>query len=184
MKNKKLYAVLSTFLVISLITTGCGKKAELKNGAEVAVSTKGNKITATEYYDTIKEKNISELIDMIDRSILEKKYKTDDKEKEAIEKQITQIKSNAGNDENAYKSILQQYFGVSSEKELKEMLKLEYKRNLAVKDYISNHLTDKEIEKYYDQNIVGDIKASHILITTNVKDDATEDEKKKLKKML
>ena len=71
MKNKKLFIGLSTLAVISLIVTGCGKKAELKDGAEIAVSVKGAKFTATEYYEEIKEKNITELIDMIDHALLD-----------------------------------------------------------------------------------------------------------------
>ena len=178
MKNKKLTLCLSSLLVISLMLTGCGK-AKVKNGEEVAVSIKGTKITATNYYEAIKEKEISELIDMIDKGLLNKEYKTDDEEKEEIEKQITQLKSNFNNDEEQYKSAIKQYFGVESEKELKEMLKLEYKRNKAIKDYISKNLTKKEINDYYEENVVGQIKASHILITADVKDNATEEEKTK-----
>ena len=48
------------------------------------------------------------------------------------------------------------------------MLRLEYKRNKAVKEYISNNLTDKEIEKYYNDNIYGEISTQHILIKLNV----------------
>ena len=57
------------------------------------------------------------------------------------------------------------------------MLRLEYKRNKAVKEYISNNLTDKEIEKYYNDNIYGEISTQHILIKLNVSDSATTDEK-------
>ena len=178
MKNKKLFIVLSTLAVASLIVTGCGKKAELKDGAEVAVSVKGAKITATEYYEKIKQDNITTLIDMIDHELLDESYKTNDEEDEAVKTQINQIKNYYGSSEDTYKSILQQYFGVNDEEEFEEMLRLEYKRNKAVKDYISNNLTDKEIKKYYDENIYGDIKASHILISVDISDDATEDEKK------
>ena len=48
---------------------------------------------------------------------------------------------------------------------------------MAVEDYVKKHLTDKEINDYYEDNIYGDVKASHILITLNVKDDATDTEK-------
>lgn len=179
MKNKKMYVVILLVVALTLTVTGCGKKAKLKNADEIAVTTKNGNITAEDYYNDIKEKNITELIDMIDHNILDKKYKKGKEENEAVEKQISQMKSNYGNDEDKFKSLLQQYFGVSTEKELEEMLRLEYKRNKAVKEYISNHLTDKEIKNYYDENITGEIKASHILITTDVKDDATDEEKEK-----
>ena len=59
------------------------------------------------------------------------------------------------------------------------MLHLEYKRNKAVEEFVADNLTDKEIEDYYDENIIGDIKASHILITPDVDSDATEEEQEK-----
>lgn len=177
MKNKKIILGISTIAALSLIMTGCGQKAELKDGAEVAVSVKGAKITATEYYEEIKEKNITQLIDMIDRELLNESYPTDEEEDKAVETQIEQIR-NSYSDEDTYKSILLQYFGVENEEEFEDMLRLEYKRNKAVKDYISNNLTDKEIEKYYEKNIHGEVKASHILISVDIADDATTDEEK------
>lgn len=177
MKNKKIIICLSSLLAISLIATGCGKEIEVKNGSKVAASLDDSKFTATEYYNEIKKDNISKLIDMMDSSILAKKYKNSKDEDEAVTKQIDQIKSNYGSDEDAYKNILKQYFGVESEKELEEKLRLEYKRTNAVKDYVKKNLKDDEIKKYYEENIYGDMKASHILITADVKDDATDEEK-------
>ena len=115
---------------------------------------------------------------MIDHALLDEAYKTDEKENDAVKAQIDQIKSYYGSDEDTYKSILLQYFGVENEEEFEDMLRLEYKRNKAVKDYISNNLTDKEIEKYYEKNIYGEVKASHILISVDIADDATTDEEK------
>jgi len=177
--KKKILISLSALLLISTITTGCGKTAEVKNGAKVAVSTNEEKITATEYYDEIKKDSISKLINMIDKGILEKKYKSDDKENEAVKKQIDQIKQNYGSNESTYKSVLQSYFGVSSEDELEDMLRLEYKRNEAVKDYIKKNIKDDEIKKYYEENIYGEVKTSQILISSSAKSNATDGEKAK-----
>ena len=176
MKKKRLVTALSLLLVVSLIT-GCGKDIEVKNGSKVAVKVKEGKYTATEYYERIKEDNISILIDMIDKDLLSKKYKSDDKEKEEIDKQIEQIKSYYGGNETTYKSIIKQYFGVESEDELREKLSLEYKRKKAVEKYIEENLKDSEIKKYYDEEISGEIKASHILVTVDVKENASEEEK-------
>ncbi len=177
MKNNKLFLALSSLAAISLVLTGCGKKVELKDGENTAVSIKGAKITSNQYYEEIKEDNIATLIDMIDHKLLDKTYKSDDEEDESVEKQLSQMKKSYGSDEETYIKILQQYFGVNSEDELEEMLRLEYKRNKAVKEYISDNLTDKEIKKYYEDNIYGEIKASHILISVDVEDDATDEEK-------
>ena len=160
MKNKKIILGLTTLIAITSIATGCGQKAELKDGAEVAVSINGEKITATEYYNEIKKSSISQLVDMIDHKLFDEKYPSDEEETEAIDQQISQIKSSYQNED-----------------ELREMLSLEYKRNEAVNDYIKENLTDKEIEDYYNQNIIGDIKAKHILIAPDVSDDATDEEK-------
>lgn len=181
MKKNKLMLSLSLLAAITLICTGCGKKAELKDGAEVAVSVKGSKITATEYYEKIKNENIANLIDMIDHSLLDKTYQTDDEENKAIENQLSRMKKSY-NDETTYLNVIKQYFGVDSEKELEELLRLEYKKNRAVKDYINTNLTDKEIKDYYKDNIYGEIKASHILISVDASDNATTEEKEAAEK--
>ena len=182
MKNKKILLGITTILAISLITTGCGKEIEVKNGSKVAISIKGDKFTATEYYNQIKENSISTLVEMIDHSILDKKYKETEEEKKYIENQISQIKSYYGSDENTYKSIIKQYFGVDSEKELETKLQLEYRRQQAVKDYVTENVKDDEIKKYYDEKTTGEVKASHILITLDAKENATEEEKEKADK--
>ena len=177
MKNKKVITAITLLATTSLVLTGCGKKAEVNS--KNAVSLTGIKISTTEYYNELKKDNISKLVDMIDHKLFDEKYKTTDDETKEVKEQIEKIKSNYSNDEDTFKNIIKQYFGVSSESELEDMLRLEYKRNEAVEDHIKKSLTNKEIEQYYDDNIIGDIKASHILIKVNVKDDATEDEKTK-----
>lgn len=181
MKKKNILFVITTVSIATLLTTGCGKEAKLKNGEEKAVSFKNSTISVDNYYNEIKTENISKLVDMIDHKLFDKKYKTDDKEKESIETQIKQIKSYYTTDET-FQNAISQYFGVSSEDELKEVLSLEYKRNLAVTDYVKSTITDKEIKDYYNDNITGDMKASHILIKSSAKDDATDEEKEKAEK--
>ena len=178
MKRKKILLGTTLIIMTSLFLTGCGREIEVKNGSKVAVSMKDNKYTATEYYEKIKEENISILVDMIDHDLFDKKYKTDDKETESVDKQINQMKSMyAQNDEEKWKNVIKQYFSVDTEEELRTKLGLEYKRNLAVEDYLKDSITEKEIKNYYDHNIYGDVSASHILIAVNVKSDASDDEK-------
>ena len=181
MKNKKLIISICCLLALSLFATGCKKEVELKNGAEVAVSVKGGKITATEYYEKIKEKNVSTLVDMIDKALLEKKYPKTEEEDTEVENQINQIKESY-TDENTLKTILTQYFGVTTLEELEEVLRLEYKRTQAVDDFIKKSIKDDEIKKYYNENIFGQVKASHILIIPSVSDGATDDEIKEAEK--
>lgn len=176
MKNNKMIKCLSALLVISLLACGCGKEIEVKNGSKVAVSAKGSKITATEYYETIKADNISKLVDMIDHDLFDEKYKDNTDEDTQVKEQIDSIKSYYGSDQTTYETILRQYFGVESEEELEESLRLEFKRSLAVSDYIKENIKDDEIEKYYKEEVYGQVKASHILIPVETTDEATDDE--------
>ena len=177
--NKKIIALVSVLAITTLVVTGCGKKVVSVNGT--AVSLNGVKIKSNEYYEMIKEDSISKLVDQIDHKLLDKKYKTNDEETDEINKQIEQLKSSleqyyGKSDEETLNSLIKQYYGVSDEKELREQLSLEYKRKQAVNDHIKKNLTDKEIQDYYDNNIYGDMAASHILISVDVADDAKEEE--------
>ena len=174
--KKKIGISLCILSALILTTTGCGKKAELNN--KTAVSLKESKITATDYYNEIKKTNISKLVDMIDHQLFDEKYESDDTEDKAVKEQINQLKENY-TDESTFLNVIKQYFGVNTEEELENMLRLEYKRNKAVEEYVSDNLSDKEIENYYNENTIGDIKAKHILISPEVDSEATEEEKEK-----
>ena len=168
-----------TILVVTTLTTGCGQKAELKDGSQVAVKLNGIKITADEYYNEIKGNNIATLVDMIDHQLFDKKYGKTDEENKQVEDQLKSLKDQYGSNEDTYNAVLRQYFGVQSEDELEDMLRLEFRRNAAINDFIEKNIKDKEIEKYYEKEVYGEVKASHILITPSVSEDATTDEKKK-----
>ena len=177
--NKKIGIGLCSILALTAITTGCGKEAKLENRKKNAVTLKGIEITATDYYNEIKESNISRLVDMIDHELFDEKYPKTDEENKSVEEQIEQLKETYS---ASYEAAIQQLFGVEDEKELEDTLRLEFKRSEAVEDYVADHISKKDIEDYYDKNIIGDIKASHILITPDVDSDATEKEKEKAEK--
>ena len=180
--KKKLICILAVLLLV----TSCGKVPKLKNGDEAVVTMKDGDISVEELYSEMKEKYaLDMLITKIDTAILNNVYKTDDEEKNYIDKQLETIKYYY---ETYYKSqykSFQEYLtqnGVESEDELKENIRLTYKRNKAVKNYVKSIITDKEIEKYYDEEIFGDISASHILIKPEYDDNASDEEKKEAEK--
>lgn len=180
--KKKLICILAVLLLV----TSCGKVPKLKNGDEAVVTMKDGDISVEELYSEMKEKYaLDMLITKIDTAILNNVYKTDDEEKNYIDKQLETIKYYY---ETYYKSqykSFQEYLtqnGVESEDELKENIRLTYKRNKAVKDYVKSIITNKEIEKYYDEEIFGDISASHILIKPEYDDNASDEEKKEAEK--
>ena len=178
MKRKRL--LISALILVSAITlTGCNE-TKLDKGTKNLVELKGAKITTTSYYDSIKESQITKLIDMIDHKLFDDKYETTDEENKSVDDQVANIKKMYANDDDEqFKTVIKQYFGVENQKELEESLHLNYKRDLAVDDYIMDNLSDREIKNYYNNNYFAQMKASHILIKPDSKDDASSEEKAK-----
>ena len=89
MKKKLLLGLLCT----SLIMTGCGKVAELKNGEQVVAKMKGKNITADALYTKLKKKTGSTmLVNLIDEYIANKEMKTTDKIKKSAQSTYDQYK--------------------------------------------------------------------------------------------
>ncbi len=176
MNKKKLFALV---LVATLMLTGCGKIATLKNGEEVVAKLDGKSITAEDLYDELKKQGGAiTLTNMIDAFVVNKEIKTDDDAKSYADSQLSSYKKSYqsyGQDFNAALTSA----GYADENEFKDELILEYKKNIVTENYVKDELTDDEIQKYYDDNIYGDIEARHILISPNTKDDMTDDEKDK-----
>ncbi len=168
--------ILITILVVIIIWPD--RIATLKDGTQPVAEIDGYTVTADDLYEDMKELySISSLLDKIDNKILEKKYpETDDMNDE--------IKETAENYYNAYKQYYQadkETFlsnnGFGSEKAFLEYLKLQYRRNTYAKDYIKTLISDKDVEKYYNDNVYGDINTKHILV--KVDSSASDEDKKK-----
>ena len=166
--------------LIACLISGCGSKIpKLSNGDEAVVTLKdGSKISANELYEQMKEQYaLNSLVTMIDTKILEAEYPDDIEEaKNSAEATITELESYYGDD---LEQAIQYYTGgqYQTKEAYKNYVYISYLQNLAVTDYAKKQVSDKDIEKYYKDEIVGDIKVSHILITTNVTDEMTDDEK-------
>lgn len=174
MKRKIIYSMI-TILVITVIT-GCGK--ELKKGEKVVAKVSDYKVTADDLYNEMKDKYaIKILIDKIDHELMDTKFKTDDKEEENIDNQIKQIKeSYSVKTDEDLNSIIKQVYGLENEKELRNMLSLNYKRDLAIKDYVATKVvTDEEVTEYYDANIIGEVEVKHILISPKANEEDTDE---------
>jgi len=147
MQKKKNIAFLLLIVAVCFLVTGCGKKAELEKNSTI-VKYDGGKIKAETLYEDLRDKyGISILIDMIDHSILDKKYKTTDEETTYVDNQITQMKSQYNNDDDTFLAAIKQYLGVDSVDELRDMISLEYKRNLAIEDYIKDNQIIVDVAK-------------------------------------
>ena len=176
MKKKTIYGI--TLIIAISLLTGCGK-AKLKNGEELVAKVDGYKVTADTLYKAMVDKyGVETLINSIDHELLDTKYKTDDTEKSAIDNQIAKIKQTYGDNEDTFLSVIKQLYGCETEEEFRDLLSLDYKRDLAIQDYVAEKVvTDEEVDEYYNTKVIGEITASHILIKPDTSDDASEDEK-------
>ncbi len=165
-----------------LLISGCGSKIpKLSNGDEAVVTMKdGQDISVNDLYESMKsDYALQSLLDLVDSKILEGIYSDRiDEADSSAESTINTLEQYYGDDLESY--IQQQ--GFSSMDDVKSYLRLSYLRNLAVEDYSKKQIKDKDIKKYYEDEIKPDIVVSHILITPNVTDDMTDEEKEKAQK--
>lgn len=174
--------IILSMLVMLLLLTGCGKVPVLSNGEEAVLSLDEGAISVDELYQEMKNRYaLSVLIDMMDEKILDKKYPETDEEVNYVNNKVSQVRSYYdyfyNTQYSSYEVFIQSRYGVSTDNELKGLFALDYKRNQAVEDYAKSIVTNSEINKYYEEKTVGNIEASHILITADYSDNATDDEK-------
>ena len=185
---KKTKKTLIYLLAVLLLVTSCGKVPKLESGQEAVVTIeKGEDISVDALYTEIKDKYaLAVLLDVIDTQLLEKLYPADAAEQSYIDGQVELFQyyydAYYSTGYASFEEYLYYQYGVQDEAGLREGLSLQYKRDLATNNYAKTLITDKEIDKYYKDEIIGDMQASHILIKANYKDNASEDEIDKAKK--
>ena len=162
-----------------LLLTGCGKVSKLENGQDAVVSFKnGDKISVDDLYNELKEKYaLSTLLNMIDRKVLEETFPDNiEKAKKSSESYLEALKENYESEEELL-SAIQQYYGYITIEEYQDQIYLGYMQSYAMNEYAKEQVTDKEIEKYYKNEVDNDIEISHILITPEVTDEMDDDQK-------
>lgn len=179
--KKKTLIILSAF-ILTLGLTGCGHETTLKNGEEVVASLNGKKFTAEDLYDKLKSQGgETALVNMIDEYILNKEIKTDEDAETYADSQLESYKTQYKNYGMDFEEALNKS-GYANEDEFKDSLIIQYKKKAATESYVEDNLTDAEIDKYYEDNIYGDIEAKHILIAPETKDDMSDEEKEEAEK--
>lgn len=168
--------ILVTVLVVVIIWPD--RIATLKDGTQPVAEIHGYTVTANDLYEDMKDVySISSLLDKIDNKILEEKYPETDEMNDELKQQA-----------ESYYSAYKQYYkmdketflsnnGFGSEKAFLEYLRLQYRRNKYAEDYIKTLISDKEVEKYYEDKVYGDINTKHILV--KVDSSASDEDKKK-----
>lgn len=147
--------------------------AELKDGTQPVASIKGKTITADELYNDMKEYySVSVLLDKIDRIILGKKYPDTEEMKKEIEENAEywiEMYEKNGYDKESFLANN----GFKDYDAFLDYLSLDYRRNTYFDEYLENLITDKDIEKYYNDSVYGDTNTKHILV--EVSDDGLSD---------
>ena len=175
MKNTKKILVIA---LGALLITGCVKTPKLENGEEILASIDGKEYTANELYTKMKETyGTSTLVDMVDEFIISKELTNTASEEAQAKSYIAQLKSYYESNGSNWAQVLQQN-GLTEESLLKQYT-VNYEKETVAKNYYKSTVTDKEIEKYYKDEIIGDITAKQILIVPNTTTDMTDADKAK-----
>lgn len=186
MKKKIILAV-----VMATLLTGCGKTIPtLQDGKEAVVKFgDGSMISIEELYDKMKNSATNVLMQMVDKKILEEEYEDKlDEAKEYAENYVSTMKKYLGTDDKGvyseaqFLTQLQSQTGYTSVEEFQEDMRVNYLQKFAIEDYIKGQLKDKEIEKYYKDEIVGDRDVYHIQVVPEVKSTMTDTEKEEANK--
>ncbi len=176
-KNTK--KVLGILAISMLLVTGCGKVPKLENGQDAVITLKGENISIDTLYKEMKDRYaLMVLLDLMDEKILNQKYEDTDDIKKTVDSQMKLMVAQYGQGSEA--KLLQQTYeiwGIDNMDDLRDFLKLQQKKSLAMEDYAKNSVTEEEIQKFYDETIFGDMTVRHILIEPDVASDATDAEK-------
>lgn len=185
MKKKGTLLILS--LAVMLLLTGCRKNLEPSKGGTLLFETEKGNLSIDSFYTELKDTyGLDTMLKMADEIILNEIYKDKfkEEEREFINKQKEQLNNYY---EAQFKNLYPSFEGFVQAKynmnikELDKFLALAFKKTKETENYAKTIITNSEIKNYYDKKIVGDIKASHILIKPKYASDATDKERKKAK---
>ena len=170
-----LIGVIITIIVVIIIWPK--RIATLKDGTQPILTVDNTTYTADDLYNDMKDTySINILINSLDKMILDKKYKEDNEMNDSVKKTAEYYYSMYEQYQNITKEQFLENKGFKSEKEFLEYLKLDYRRNLYYDEYVKNLINEKDIEKYYKDEVFGDVNSKHILVSVS-KDDTSENEK-------
>ena len=162
---------------ILLLASGCGKVPTLENGEEAIVTFEnGDMISVNDFYEMIKDDfGLQALITMTDTYILENEFADfKDTAKRQGDGYVDAMIENAGG-ESALLSQLQQ-IGYQTIDAYRDYWYLTMLQSHAIEEYAKDQITDEQVEEYYNNDVIGDMEVSHILVTPNIDEDATEEE--------
>lgn len=158
--------------------------ATLKDGTQPIVKIDKKTFTADDLYESLKEglssNTLTILLNDIDEAILVEKYKEDSEMnndvKSTAEYYYSAYEQNYGYTKEEFLSK----YGFASESDFLDSLKLDYRRNKYYEAYALGLVTEKEIEKYYKDEVFGDVDSKHMLVSIDSENGLSDEEAKKL----
>ena len=133
-------------LVCLLLVCGC-KDVKLTDGKNAIVTFKEGGISSDDLFKTLKEKyGADELVNLIDKYLLDKKYESTPEENNYVNQNIKTLEDAAKEAKVSLETYISAYYNIKSKDELKDYLRLNYKRNKWVSDYAKESVTEKQIK--------------------------------------
>jgi len=134
-------------------------------GNETIATIKTGNISKNDLYKEMKKYYpVTYALELVDKSILEEKYKLPEEQNKEIEEQVNIIL----NQYQAYGYTEETFLeenGFESKQEFIDYMTLDYKRNLACIDYFKTIISEEDIQNYYNENdVYGEINTKHILV--------------------
>jgi len=134
-------------------------------GNETIATIKTGNISKNDLYKEMKKYYpVTYALELVDKSILEEKYKLPEVQNKEIEEQVNIIL----NQYQAYGYTEETFLeenGFESKQEFIDYMTLDYKRNLACIDYFKTIISEEDIQNYYNENdVYGEINTKHILV--------------------
>ena len=157
--------------------------ATLKDGTQPIATLNEETITADDLYENMKSYySVNVLLNKIDDIILSKKYKETDEMNEEIKSTAEYYYSMYEKQAGYTKEQFLSEYGFASEDSFLDNLRLDYRRNKYYEEYVLSLITDKEVEKYYKDEVFGDVDSKHILVSVakDGEEGLSDEEAKKL----
>lgn len=174
-----LLVVICLILLVILIFVIKGHEVKLKDGKEIVASIDGKDVTAEDLFNELKRQNgngTTMIVNTIDDFIANKELENTDEIKKEANARLASLKLQYQQMGYDFNTVLISS-GFENEEELLQQLISDYKKEAVAKKYISNHLTEDEINAYYENEIYGKLTVKHILIRPDTTSTSTNEEK-------
>ena len=170
-------------LIGALLFSVCMKRVpKTSEGKEIVATVNGKKVTADELYESLKESyGTDSLINIIDTYIANKEDKVTKADEEYVQEVVDYYKEYAEYYKTDFATFLASYMGLSgitTEEQFFEFVLEDYKKSLAVQNFVADGASEDDLKKYYKENYSDKLTAKHILIEV----DADEDDKEEADK--